>query len=254
MRFTALSTAALVFTLALPPVAFAGPPFELHQGDHVCIIGNALAERMQHSSWLETLIYARYPQHNLVFRNLGYGGDEVNGYRDLYSRMRSMDFGSQDQWLSGEAPIPQPQKLNKDAPVSKNRFGLTNTRADVVFAFYGYNESFAGPEGLAKFRQDLDRFIKHTLAQRYNGKSAPRLVLFSPIAHENLGDRNLPDGALNNRRLELYTRAMAEVAQADGVFFVDLFTPSRRLFESSTGPKSTINGIHLNEGGDRAVA
>ena len=34
----------------------------------------------------------------------------------------------------------------------------------------------------AKFRQDLEAFIKHTLAQKYNGKSAPRLVLFSPIA------------------------------------------------------------------------
>ena len=124
----------------------------MHKGDHVCLIGNALPERMQHFGWLETYIHARYPRHELVFRNLGYGGDEVNGYRDLYSRMRSMDFGSQDQWLAGKAPIPQPQKLNKDAPVSANRFRLTNTRADVVFAFYGYNESFAGAAGLAKFK------------------------------------------------------------------------------------------------------
>jgi hypothetical protein len=166
MRFTALSTAALVAALTLPPLALAAPPFELHQGDHICIIGNALAERMQHSSWLETLIYARYPQHNLVFRNLGYGGDEVNGYRDLHSRMRSMDFGSQDQWLAGEAPIPQPKKLNPGAPVRQNRFEFTNTHADVIFVFYGYNESFAGPAGLEKFKHDLARFIKHTRAQR----------------------------------------------------------------------------------------
>ena len=48
---------------------------------------------------------------------------------------------------------------------------------------------------------DLDGFIKHTLAQKYNGKSPPRLVLFSPIAHEDLKDRNLPDGTANNKRL-----------------------------------------------------
>ena len=64
----------------------------------------------------------------------------------------------------------------------------------MVFAFFGYNESFAGEAGLDKFKKDLDDFIKHTLGQKYNGKSAPRLVLFSPIAHEDLNDRNLPDG------------------------------------------------------------
>jgi putative heme-binding domain-containing protein len=249
MRLALFATALCV---AVAPLQAA--TFELKQGDHICLIGNALPERMQHFGWLETLIHARYPRHELVFRNLGYGGDEVNGYRDLYSRMRSMDFGSQDQWLAGEAPIPQPQKLNKDAPVSANRFRLTNTRADVVFAFYGYNESFAGTAGVAKFKEDLDRFIKHTLAQRYNGKSPPRLVLFSPIAHENLGDPNLPDGVEDNRRLELYTRAIADVAHADGVFFVDLFTPSRQFFTLTSGPRSTINGIHLTEQGDRVVA
>ena len=94
----------------------ASPHFELNKGDHVCLIGNTLAERMQHYGWLETYIDLRYPSHHLVFRNLGYSGDEINGYRDLHSRMRSMDFGSQDQWLAGNAPIPQPQKLNKGMP------------------------------------------------------------------------------------------------------------------------------------------
>jgi putative heme-binding domain-containing protein len=259
MRWNVLAAALVVTGLASVQTAFAAQPsdphhFELNRGDHICLIGNALAERMQHSGWLETLISARYPQHDLVFRNLGYGGDEVNGYRDLHSRMRSMDFGSQDQWLSGEAPIPQPKKLNPDAPVRQNRFEFTNTRADVVFAFYGYNESFAGPAGVAKFKQDLDRFIKHTLAQHYNSKSSPRLVLFSPIAHENLGDRNLLDGVENNRLLKIYTAAMAEVAKADGVAFVDLFTPTLERFSQSSGPKLTINGIHLNDAGDRFVA
>jgi putative heme-binding domain-containing protein len=229
-------------------------PFELRKGDHVCLIGNALAERMQHFGWLETYLHARYPQHELVFRNLGYGGDEINGYRELYSRMRSMDFGSQDQWLAGEAPIPQPGKLNKNAPVSANRFRLTNTRADVVFAFYGYNESFAGAAGLARFKDDLGHFIEHTLSQRYNRKSAPRVVLFSPIAQENLGDPNLPDGVENNRRLELYTHAMADVAKSHGIYFVDLFTPSREFFRQSPHDHCTINGIHLNDDGDRVVA
>src|SRR5262249_55751762 len=150
-------------------------------------------------------------------------------------------------------PIPQPRKLNPGAPVRTNRFELTNTQADVVFAFFGYNESFAGQAGLGKFKRDLESFIQHTLAQKYNGKSAPRLVLFSPIANENLHNRTRPDGTENTQRLELYTQAMAEVAQAQGVTFVDLFHPTRALYPQATRPL-TINGVHLNDEGNRQLA
>src|SRR5207244_9580853 len=93
----------------------------------------------------------------------------------------------------------------------------------------------------------------HTLAQKYNGKSAPRLVLFSPIAHEDLHDRNLPDGKENNKRLAIYTAATEEVAKANKVAFVDLFHPTSEPYDAKARPV-TINGIHLNEVGDHVVA
>src|SRR5260370_13740964 len=147
-----LLSTAVAYSQALP----------LHKGDHICLLGNALADRMQHHGWLETLLQSRFPEHNLVFRDLGFSGDE------LTVRLRSSGFGSPDEWL-------------------------TSSKADVIFVFFGYNESFAGPAGLDKFKQDLDQFIKHTLAQKYNSQSPPRLVLFSPIAHEDLHNRNYPD-------------------------------------------------------------
>src|SRR5262245_11099033 len=172
MRFTA---AALLLAL-FPFLAQAGD-LELKKGDHICIVGNTLADRMQHYGWLETFIQARFPEHQLVFRNLGYSGDEL----DLSKRLRSAHFGTPDQWLSGSAPPAHPV-----TGADPNRFELTSTNADVIFAFFGYNESFAGEAGLPKFKQELEGFIKHTLSQKYNGKSAPRLVLCSPIAHEDL--------------------------------------------------------------------
>src|SRR5262245_8839959 len=135
-------------------------------------MGNTLAERMQYYGGLESRLTSRFADYDLVFRNLGYSADE------LTIRLRSRDFGSPDEWLAGNAPIPQPQKLEAGAPARPNRFELTNTKADVIFAFFGYNESFAGQAGLAKFKQDLGDWIKHTLGEKYNGKSAPRLVLF----------------------------------------------------------------------------
>jgi putative heme-binding domain-containing protein len=195
---------------------------ELRHGDHICLIGNTLADRMQHDGWLETFLHSRFPRHDFVIRNLGFSADQ------LTIRLRSADFGSPDHWL-----------------------GVT--KADVVFAFFGYNESFAGKQGLDQFKQDLKSFIEHTLGQHYNGKTAPRLVVFSPIAHEDLHSPNLPDGRENNARLELYTAATAEVARANGAVFVDLFHSTQGLYAKAAKPL-TINGIHLTQEGNRQLA
>ncbi|MEQ8788315.1 MAG: GDSL-type esterase/lipase family protein [Pirellulaceae bacterium] len=195
---------------------------ELKHGDHICLIGNTLAERMQHHGWLETLVQSHYPNLELTFRNLGYPADEVN------NRPREQNFGDPDKHL-------------------------THSQADVIFAFFGYNEAQNGEAGLAAFRQELADFIDHTRAQKYNGQSAPRLVLFSPIAHEDLRTPNLPDGKENNQRLAMYTKAMAEVAKDKGVPFVDLFHATPPLYAAARKPL-TIDGVHLTEAGDRAVA
>ncbi len=214
--------------LALSQFSFSaddGQPLaklELKQGDHISIVGNTLADRMQHDGWLEAYLYSRFPNHDLVVRNLGFSGDELN------IRPRSDGFGSPDEHL-------------------------TRNKADVVLAMFGYNESFAGYAGVEKFKHELEDFIKHTQSQKYNGQSAPRLVLFSPIAHEDLHDPNLPNGNENNPRLEMYTRAMAEVAKAHQIPFVDLYDPTLKLYSSASKPL-TINGVHLNERGDQQVA
>ena len=197
----------------------------LQKGDHISIIGNTLPDRMQHDGWLETLVQARFPEHNLVFRNLAVAGDEVA------FRHRSENFGTPDEWL-------------------------TRTKADVVWAFFGFNESFKGPAGLDKFKSDLDQFLKKTKAANYNGKGSPRIVLFSPIANEQIPDPNQPDPKANNANLELYTRAMAEVAKSNEVPFVDLFQVSQRLYADAARQKKslTFNTIHLTEAGNKALA
>src|SRR5258708_39043197 len=105
---------------------------EWKKGEHSSRSGNKVAERMQNYGWLETLIHARFPEHELVFRNLGYSGDEI----ELDRRLRSMSFGSPDEWLAGEAPVPQPNKLSPPDEVATNRVSLPNTEAEAIFAFF----------------------------------------------------------------------------------------------------------------------
>lgn len=198
------------------------PLLTLNKGDHVVIIGNTTAERMQYFGHFESLLHARYPEHELVVRNLGYSGDEVK------LRPRSLNFGSPDQHLS-------------------------MWEADVILAFFGFNESFRGEEGLERFEAELDDFITHTLAQEYNGESAPRLALVSPIAHENLNDPSLPDGSETNPNLELFTEAMSRITAKHEVSFVDLFSPTQELVRDTPEPL-TINGVHLSDSGYSKLA
>ena len=196
--------------------------FEFKKGDRVALIGNSLADRMQHHPWLETLVQGSMPESELVFRNLAFPGDEVD------FRPRSKGFTPAEDYLKLVA-------------------------ADVIFVFFGYNESFHGGEGVAEFKEKYAAMIDGYRELKPNGKSTPRFVLFSPIAHENIGDRNVPNGVRNNERLVLYSRAIADVAKAKGEKFVDLFMSSQRLYNASKEPL-TINGVHLNEEGNRLIA
>jgi putative heme-binding domain-containing protein len=195
---------------------------EFQNGDHVAIIGNTTADRMQHHGWLETYLQALHPDLQLSFRNLGFSGDEVN------KRPRSESFGDADQWL-------------------------TKCEADVVFCFFGYNEALRGEDELPEFEKNLAAMIDGMRDQQYNGQSPPRLVIFSPIAHENLYSPHLPDGAENNEKLAAYTEAMQKVCEDKGVVFVDLFTPTKNYYTISKQPM-TMNGIHLLDYGNKVVA
>jgi len=198
----------------------ASAQFEFQPNDHVVFIGNALPDRMQHDGWLEAYLQSANPGKDLVIRNMGFSGDEVA------DRPREQGFPTVDECL-------------------------TLAKTNVLFAFFGYNESFNhDPE---TFKQELAAFIDEMRSKQYDGKAAPRIVLFSPIAHEDLKSPNLPDGAENNFWLSIYTDAMARVAADKGVPFVDLFGPSIALYEQSDAPL-TINGVHLNEEGNQAIA
>ncbi len=198
------------------------PALELKHGDKIVIIGNSLAERMQYFGNFETLLHSRFPQLELVVRNLGWSADEIT------LRPRSEGFQDHGHRLQDEKP-------------------------DVVIAAFGFNESFAGADGLPKFQSDLENFIRETTTTSYNGTTPPQLVLLSPIAHENLKSRTLPDGKQNNQRIGLYSAALAAAAEKNHVVFVDLFTPSGQLLAGADGPL-TINGVHLNERGDEQIA
>ena len=198
-------------------------PFAFQKGDTIALIGNGLADRMQHDGWVETLLQRETSGLNLSFRNMSISGDRANSYP------RSTGFTPMNAYLK-------------------------HVKADVIFCFFGYNESFGKAEKLSHYENQLKSMVQSLRETRASGKNIPRIVLFSPIAHENLRDPNLPDGKKNNANLELYTMATAKVADEVGVSFVDLFEPTNALFEDPNKAQAlTLNGIHLTAEGNRQL-
>ncbi|MEM9479004.1 MAG: PVC-type heme-binding CxxCH protein [Verrucomicrobiota bacterium] len=193
--------------------------FQFQKGDVISILGNSLGERFQHGGWLETPFQSVLPDHKLSFRNMSVSGDMVGVFP------RSKGFNSMDAYLQ-------------------------HVGADVIFCFFGYNESFE--EDHRDYTTRLVNFVKELRSYQPNGKSFPRIVLFSPIANEDLEDPNLPDGKANNKRLAKYTQATREAAAVAGVTYVNLFNVSKGLYLQHEEPL-TINGIHLNDLGNDLI-
>jgi putative heme-binding domain-containing protein len=202
------------------PARVTSMPLEFSQGEHVLLIGNTLLDYAQFEGFFETLLQQRYPEKQLVVRTLAWSADEV----DLQPRPDA--FGSLSQHLSVQ-------------------------RADVILAAYGFNESFAGAEGILEFKQRLDKFVAELKTRAYNGSTAARIVLLSPIASEDI--EGVSAGSRNNGQLKDYTAVMKATAARHQVGFVDLFAPTHEAFEQSDEPL-TRNGVHLNQQGYQAFA
>ncbi len=210
-------------TLADVPADYRDPlPFAFQEDDVVAILGNGLPDRMQHDGWMETLLQSQLWDKQIRFRNMSASGDRPDSFP------RSKGATSITEYLQ-------------------------HVQADVVFAFFGYNESFDGVDKAGEHQKKLLAFVKKTRGSKANGKSFPRIVLFSPIAHEDTGNPNVPDGKAHNIQLEAYTAATKAAAKEAGVEFVDLFHPSLEMFKAASTPL-TLNGVHLTPEGNRQLA
>lgn len=224
-----------------------GKPGKAHlkpgKDTHIVLIGNNLGSRMMHYGYFETEMHIRYPRSNLFIRNMCDGGN-TPGFRPHAGRMSPWAFPGAAKFQSELATYS-----NSEGRFDTEDQWLTRLKADMVIAFFGYNESFAGKDGLDIYKAELDAFVKHTLSQKYNGVSSPQLVLVSPVAFEDLSAHyDLPDGRKENENLALYTRAMHEVAQKNGVVFINAFDPSKKWFDTNEN-QLTIDGFQLNDAG-----
>lgn len=219
------------------------PTLPLKKGAHIVLIGNNLGSRMMNYGHFETELQLRYPDSNLYIRNMCDGGN-TPGFRPHASRKSPWAFPGAENF---QTDLAQPSE--SEGFFETEDQWLARLKADIIIAFFGYNESFEGAEGLDNYKSELDAFIKHTIKQQYNGTSPVKLALVSPIAFENLSKQyDLPDGKQENRNLSLYAAAMKEIAAKNNVHFVDVYNPTERWYFWTKEPL-TIDGSQLTDAG-----
>jgi len=195
-------------------------PLKLKKGAHINLIGNTLFDRDNQFGYFETYLQQIHPGLELRVRNLAWSADEVN------LQPRPDEFGTTLQHL-------------------------TVQKTDVIFAAFGYNESFKGQTGLDAFRTNLKEFIYTLKTHAFNEKNAPQIILLSPTANENISGVNA--ASLNNDNIKLYTEAMAEVASEQKIGFVDVFEATNQLMQDES-TDITFNGVHMDDAGYKTFA
>ncbi len=210
-------------------------PLKLKTGDRIAFIGNTLFDRAADYAYFESQLQVANPDHKLVIRTLAWSADETD------IQPRPDNFASIKQHLAYE-------------------------KIDVIFAAFGFNESFGGVERIPEFKSKLTTYLIDLKTSAFNGKSGPRIVLVSPIANENIKQAyskqealagaatlDIPAADMNNNRLAAYAKAMAEVAAEQKVGFADVFVSTRAAMANADSDL-TINGAHLNDEGYKVFA
>ncbi|MBT5716922.1 MAG: hypothetical protein HOI70_08420 [Opitutae bacterium] len=188
-------------------------PLKLEKKARIALIGNTLFDRMRDYGHFEALLHQSYPDHEIVLRNLAWSADEI----DLQPRPNN--FADTEQHL-------------------------TAMKADIVIAAFGFNESFAGVDKIPNFEDRLEKYLSTLSSKAYNGKTAPSVILISPIANENIKSVRAAD--LNNHSLRTYTNSIKKLARTKNIGFVDVFSDTNDLMNDENSDH-TINGCHLNE-------
>lgn len=175
----------LAFSIAINLLTREGlaQRIEISQGERVVIVGSGMASRMAKFGHFETEMYLNFPDKNIQIRNMA---DEGNtpGFRPHPGRHYEYHFAfpGAKELVHESYRIDTKSEGHFESPDQ----WLTRLRADTIIAFFGYNSSFEGEDGLERYEKEFEGFVKHTLTQRYNGYGPPKLVVVSPTDRKSV--------------------------------------------------------------------
>lgn len=215
-QFTFSLAAALFFSVA---PAVPAQDFFLKKGDVVVMMGDSITEQRLYSTYVEIWSQTRFPSHNLVFRNVGIGGDRSTGGNARFKR---------------DVITHKPTVLTVDFGMNDGNYNLKEFD-EKSFATY-----MKGLQGIADQAKAANIRVAWITPQ--------------PVEH-NPGDMK----ELYNKTLERFSAGVGEIASKNSGLYVNQFHPYWIVIDNArkAGEKGRITGgdaVHPGPPGQAVMA
>lgn len=204
----------LFSTLPIPSVSAQtkpSEPFTLKDGDRVVFLGNSIFENDFQYGYLELALTTRFADKGVTFRNLGWTGDNV--------------------WGEGRSTYTNPP-----TPYEHLMEDITKSQPTVVFLGYGGVEAQDGQAGVPHFKEGLNKLLDKI--EELGAKAV--LLSTIPVVSSDTAQRI----DQRNADLELYSKAISEVASQRNKQYIDIYNP---ILNTSKKESIIENTVHLNE-------
>ncbi|MCP5524632.1 MAG: SGNH/GDSL hydrolase family protein, partial [Verrucomicrobiales bacterium] len=188
--------------------------FFFRDGDRVVFLGDSITEQRLYTTYLEAYALTRYPQWNLMFRNVGWGGDTA------WLRQRAHP---DERALFAADPEKQQAMVNEAVQQGLERdvLPLRPTAVTIKFGMNDHSYQAFRPDIFGAYVRSQER-----LAQVLQGEGA-RLAFLTPQPIEDR--RPDPDQDVRNISLRRFSDGLRNVAEKRGARFVDQFDPYMKI-------------------------
>lgn len=218
--------------------------FLIHDGDSVVFLGDSITEQKLYTTYIEAYALTRYPNWNLKFRNVGWGGDTA------WLRQRSH---TDENTLFAADEAAQQKMVNEAVGrgLARDVFPLKPTVVTVKFGMNDHAYQAFRPDIFAAYVRSETRIVEE-LKQR-----GARVALLTPQPIEE--HRPDPDKDVRNQSLRKFGDGLKDIAAKESITYVDQFDPymSIMMRERAANPSGFIGGgdaVHPGKPGHTLMA
>jgi len=214
--------------------------FFIHDGDRVVFLGDSITQQQLYTNYIEAYTLSRHPTWNLVFRNVGWGGD-TSWLRQRQHINETMLFASDDKTQLEMVTPPIQFGLARDV------LPLRPTVVTVDFGMNDFEYQALRPDILRAYIQSQTQIAR----MLRSGGARPVFLTPQPIEEK----RPDPDQDIKNISLRKFADALKAMAERENVEFADQFDPYMQAIVNS---RSTIGGgddsVHPGPAGHTIMA
>ena len=201
---------------AARPARVVPQRFEFKEGDRIVFLGDGWMGNEQKDGYIETMLTSRMGGKKVIFRNVAGSAEVVSG-------------------RSKASPDPLGKELKR------LKEPLQAIKPTVVFLAYGMEESRNGEAGLERFKLGIKKLMD--TITNISSPAQVRFVIVTPPYYE-APPAPLAEAAVHNAQLQLYAKALRDIAEERSAHLVDLFETMRKDHSRRGAQNWTDDGLH----------